>query len=345
MSCEQIKGTKTTNNLSAVSSGYTSSTASSQIESYDAIVEPQKDATSESPKSVIENAETHSSHDISSKSSSTTKNQFVQSTVSQAPTQASTSVTVNSGKIVYASPKEIQPPQEADFGEYYDYALDLYNQFKSGNLEAGKKYEFPHLNQPQWDAKVIAFIDAFRTTCLKDVDSLIPRSTSLRSIYHQTLDNSSGETKIMMYLDENYFKEYQKIMWVQNTIQSIVGNGVTEKTVVDQIANWCIGNCSYNYDYQYTGVYRGEYTIAYDLLQSKKGICNDFAKLVSFTCDLYGIQNEFIATPEGREKRHAWNRICIGGTWYYIDVTWSVCAGYNKYPLTETLWENHNKYL
>ena len=316
------------------------------------VVSPQNDVTSstideenidqentESETTLLEDDQTESTLDTNHQVSN------ISSVVSSATHPNPLPSNISNGEIVYANPIQILPPKEADFGEYYDYALDMYNQFKSGNFETEKQYEFPHLNQTQWDAEVKAFFNAFQTTCLKDVDSLIPRSTSLRSMYHQTLDSSSGETKIMLYLDENYFQEYQKIMWVQDTIQSIVGNGVTEKTVVDQITNWCIGNCSYNYNYQYAGVYRNEYTIVHDLLQNKKGICNDFARLLCFVCDLYGIQNEYIATPEGRENRHAWNRVCVGDTWYYIDVTWCVCDGFASYSLTETLWENHEQYL
>ena len=289
---------------SATSAILSTNSTESDLETYDSIVVPQ--STTESKLTVLEEEQEvpTSSTSVSSEKvdiAAETKNQTATDIKSSQTTQAaspsaSQTISINNGKVVYATPKIIQAPKESDFGEYYSYALDMYHQFQSGTLVEGKTYEFPHLNQTQWDAEVKDFFNTFQSTCLKDVDNLIPRSTSLRSIYHQSLDNSSGETKIIVSLDEGYFAEYQKIAWVQNTIQSIVGNELTEKAVIDRIANWCIRNCSYDYDYQYTGNYRDEYTIVQDLLQSKSGICNDFARLVSFTCDLYGIKSQLPMT-------------------------------------------------
>lgn len=339
----------------AVSSSIVSASSSVISCNSEGVVSPQNDVTSstideeninqgnsKSETTLLEDDQTESTLDTNHQVSN------ISSVVSSATQSNPLPSNISNGEIVYANPIQILPPKEADFREYYDYALDMYNQFKSGNFETEKQYEFPHLNQTQWDSKVKEFFDTFQTTCLKEVDSLIPRSTSLRSIYHQSLDNSNGETKIMVTLDEGYFEEYQKIVWVQDTIQSIIGNGVTEKAVVDRMTDWCIQNCQYDNDYQFNGEYRDVITVVKNLLQTQKGICDDFAQLVSYTCDLYGIPCEYIASPnDGRlaAKRHAWNRVCVGDTWYYIDVTWCVCDGFASYSLTETLWENHEQYL
>lgn len=248
---------------------------------------------------------------------------------------------IKEGEIVYANPKSIQEPKESDFGEWYDYALDIYGQFIAGTVQENQDYYFPYNAEIHpWDKSVKDFFATFQEKCLTGLD--------IDVAYHQYLDNTNGETRIRIQLDQSSISQYQDIVYVQNTIQSIVGNAVSERTVIDRITDWCIQNCQYNSDYQFNGEYRDVNTVVKNLLQTQKGICDDFAQLVSYTCDLYGIPCEYIASPnDGRStaKRHAWNRVCIGGTWYYIDVTWSVYAEYNAYPLSETLWENHEQYL
>ncbi len=298
----------------------------------------------------ISNTEISSASKVTSEiTSSQTNIQVDISSQSEAVFSQNQSSNVPDERIVYAVPNVIQKPKKDDFGAYYETALSIYNQFLSGVFEQQKTYEFPHLNQIEWDANVKEFFEIFQSTCLKDIDNKIIRDANVRSMYHQFLDNTSGKTKIIVQLDKGYFNEYQNMIYTQNTIQAIVGDGIPETMVVSQITDWCIRNCSYNYGYQYsTEEYRGLYTIVKNLLQNKTGICDDFSKLVNVTCDIYGIRNEYIGSPsDGRpqSQRHAWNRICISGTWYYIDVAWSVCAGYNAYPLTEELWKNHETYL
>lgn len=345
------------NNSSVLTSSYTniSGTTSNQSESYDALVVPQNDEASKSEETVTENTELSSVHESAQRTDSTSKNNSVQTVVSQVQSQSQSQIstpppiTINSGKTVYADLKVVQLPQEADFGEHYDYALDLYNRFKSGNFESGKQYEFSGLSRKECEEEIKNFFDTFKATCLKGVDELIIQNKSVRTTYYQSSITRGGRTEIMVTLSEKYFNEYQRIVWVQNTIQSIVGDGISEKTVIDRMTDWCINHCSYDHNHQYIGEpYRSDYTIAQELLQSKSGICHEFAKLICCACDLYGIPNEYIGTPnDGRPQslRHAWNRICIGGTWYYADVTWDVCYGYNAYPLSETLWEDHNKFM
>lgn len=259
----------------------------------------------------------------------------------QSTSNFSPAPSIPDGKTVFAHPIRINAPKESDFGEWYDYALDIYRQFVTGTFQENRNYLFPYDAEIHpWDKQVKDFFNIFQEKCLTGLDIDVS--------YHQYLDNTTGEIKIRIQLDETSITRYQDIVYVQSTIQSIVGDAESERTVIDRITDWCIQNCRYDNDYQFAGEYRDTNTVVKNLLKTKKGICDDFAKLISYTCDLYGISCEYIASPnDGRlvAKRHAWNRICIDDTWYYTDVTWSVCAGYNAYPLTTVLWEDHEQYL
>lgn len=234
----------------------------------------------------------------------------------------SISSTINEGNIVYADLKEISEPKESDFGKYYPYAVDVYQQHSTGIYE-DKIFEFDSL------ADADSFLDQFNNTCLKNTGIVL---------HLKSQTSNYGKTQIKLF--QLSVQDYQDLIYKQNTILSIVGNGITERTVIERLTNWCIANCSYDYNYQ------AHYVLG--LLRDKKGVCSDFTNLICDACKLYGIPCEYISSPDdGRDylDRHAWNRVCIGGTWYYVDVTWSVCCGYNAYPLTETLWENHYQYL
>lgn len=293
-------------------------------------------------KSDIESAETN---DRISESSQTL---VIQETTTNSPASdamepASDTQTSNvpEGKIVYANLKYIQKPQEADFGAWCDYALDIYNQYVTGTFQESQNYLFPYDAEVHpWDKMVKHFFDTFQEKCLTGLD--------IDVAYHQYLDNTNGETRIRIQLDQSSINQYQDIVYAQNTIQFIVGDAVSERTVIDRITDWCIQNCQYDNDYKFNGEYRDVNTVVKNLLQTQKGICDDFAQLVSYTCDLYGIPCEYITpSSDGRSaaERHAWNRVCLSGTWYYIDVAWSVCSGYNAYPPTDTLWADHEPYL
>lgn len=82
---------------------------------------------------------------------------------------------------------------------------------------------------------------------------------------------------------------------------------------------WILNNITYDYDcnpvYQYSNLDK--------TLQTKKGICYDIANLFTAICRS---QNISCYSVDGYRKddyqyKHTWNRVCIDGVWYNVDIT------------------------
>lgn len=76
------------------------------------------------------------------------------------------------------------------------------------------------------------------------------------------------------------------------------------------------------------------------------GICASYAETFSFLCDCIGIEEYYcIGSADNRSGTgygaHAWNRVKIDGTWYYIDPYWNAGLNSYQYSLSETLWTDH----
>jgi len=88
---------------------------------------------------------------------------------------------------------------------------------------------------------------------------------------------------------------------------------------VQEIYNWIIRNCEYDYDYngfiQYFNVRR--------TLRTRKGVCYDFANLFAALCRSQNIPCYVVdGTPFDRATEdHTWNRVYYDGFWWDVDVT------------------------
>lgn len=74
------------------------------------------------------------------------------------------------------------------------------------------------------------------------------------------------------------------------------------------------------------------------------GVCGDYSGTVSFLLACLGINN-IEQAGEANGGAHAWNRVEVDGTWYYLDAYW--CANLRSkktYFLTEKLWSDHTFY-
>ena len=82
---------------------------------------------------------------------------------------------------------------------------------------------------------------------------------------------------------------------------------------------WILNNITYDYDcnpvYQYSNLDK--------TLRTKKGICYDIANLFTAICRSQNIPCYSVdgCRKDDYQYKHTWNRVCIDGAWYNVDVT------------------------
>lgn len=94
---------------------------------------------------------------------------------------------------------------------------------------------------------------------------------------------------------------------------------LTDEEKAKAAYTWILNNITYDYDcnpvYQYYNLDK--------TLRAKKGICYDIANLFTAICRS---QNIPCYSVDGYRKddyqyKHTWNRVCIDGVWYNVDIT------------------------
>lgn len=105
----------------------------------------------------------------------------------------------------------------------------------------------------------------------------------------------------------------------EKQFDEICSGSLTDEEKAKVAYTWVLNNIAYDCDcntfYQY-----------FDLdktLQTKKGICYDIANLFTAICRS---QNITCYSVDGYRKddyqyKHTWNRVCIDGVWYNVDIT------------------------
>lgn len=112
------------------------------------------------------------------------------------------------------------------------------------------------------------------------------------------------------------------VLWDVNhekQFDEICSGFLTDKEKAKVAYTWILNNITYDYDcnpfYQYSNIDK--------TLRTKKGICYDIANLFTSICRS---QNIPCYSVDGYRKddyqyKHTWNRVCIDGTWYNVDIT------------------------
>ena len=149
------------------------------------------------------------------------------------------------------------------------------------------------------------------------------------SYTNKSLANGTG-----VLWDANHEKQFDEIC---------LGT-LTDEEKVKAAYTWILNNITYDYDcnpvYQYSDLDK--------TLQTKKGICYDIANLFTAICRS---QNIPCYSVDGYRKddyqyKHTWNRVCIDGVWYNVDVTVdltnSVSYGFNKIDSYDYPEEKYN---
>lgn len=105
----------------------------------------------------------------------------------------------------------------------------------------------------------------------------------------------------------------------EKQFDEICSDALTDEEKAKVAYAWILNNITYDYNcnpfYQYTNLDK--------TLQTKKGICYDIANLFTVICRS---QNIPCYSVDGYRKddyqyKHTWNRVCIDGSWYNVDIT------------------------
>ena len=152
-----------------------------------------------------------------------------------------------------------------------------------------------------------------------------------------------GETKIKcaVRVYESSIEEYENLKSVGQWVKDRGLVGIPEEQAIEKLNAYLRDNTDYDYSYQ---------DDAYEpigIIKNNKAVCAGYAKMVKLSCDFLGIDAKcIVGTADGAYGwgSHAWNRVKIGSTWYYIDTCWNACLKSDTYYLSESLWSNHKMY-
>jgi len=107
---------------------------------------------------------------------------------------------------------------------------------------------------------------------------------------------------------------------VDDFARELCSEAVSDKEKVFNIYSWITENIRYDYgagmDYQHFDVGR--------TLQTKKGICFDYANLFAALCRSQGIPCYIVDgySRDNSSYKHTWNRVYYDDVWWNLDVTY-----------------------
>lgn len=117
----------------------------------------------------------------------------------------------------------------------------------------------------------------------------------------------------------------QATLWDSETVEladEICADCYTDEEKVKAIHEWMTHN--FEYDYGYTPVV--QYSNLHQTVETRKGICYDFAHLFAALCRSQNIPCYVVdGTPYDPAKDcHTWNRVYFNGSWWNVDVTYDI---------------------
>ena len=117
----------------------------------------------------------------------------------------------------------------------------------------------------------------------------------------------------------------QATLWDSETVEladEICADCYTDEEKVKAIHEWMTHN--FEYDYGYTPVV--QYSNLHQTVETRKGICYDFAHLFAALCRSQNIPCYVVdGTPYDLAKDcHTWNRVYFNGSWWNVDVTYDI---------------------
>lgn len=122
-------------------------------------------------------------------------------------------------------------------------------------------------------------------------------------------------------------EEINAKLQIYEMADSVTAGCITEEEKVKAVHDWLVKNVAYDYDnYVLKTIPNSSYGIAGPILYGK-AVCQGYAEAFEYFMDVLGIECEMVTgtadNGSGIWTGHAWNKVKLNESWYYIDVTWN----------------------
>lgn len=242
--------------------------------------------------------------------------------------QSHKSSNVTSGRRVYFNDTTAMRNASDKFPEYKELCQFIYDFYNSKNSK--DTYSLP-VSKETTDDEIINLIKQIYSYMFPNYDFY---KTNISVFRRHLGENYSMSITIPLFMRDEYTEMKEMNQWIKSQGYS----GLTESQVVFRLNAYLRDKT--NYDYSFADI---SYTPK-GILYNRKAVCAGYADFFKMVCDNMNIPCQYISglADNGVEiGGHAWNRVKLGGTWYYIDTCWNACLKNNNYYLSRTLWSDH----
>jgi len=208
-------------------------------------------------------------------------------------------------------------PTQKIYGIHYDNAMLLYNAVLDGKTEIILSF-----NSKSDE-------DKFNRLCR---EYMIDYAYSLRPEEYDMTETVSYKYDIFK-ISNDIIKEREGHNFAFNScLKAGLYNGMPQKTAVIKTNAWICKNLKYK-------VNNKNY---YDAFKCGYGQCHAYAQMFEEMCKTANMSVKYVSGIANGGS-HAWNKVKIGSTWYWVDVCWNDTGGgsQTEYLLSKTLWSNH----
>lgn len=189
-------------------------------------------------------------------------------------------------------------------GSKYSVNIELARKVFNGEIES---YSFGY-----GESDVKEFADFLRDNVYVYVDDI-------------SISDANNLTYVQSYARESSFVE----AYVKSSVAKCVTRSMTQKQAAQAIHDYIVANFDYDYTYNNHSVY--------SMITTGKGVCQAYTNLYKAMCRYVGIDCVAVygtansSSVPGGVGSHSWNRLCIDGVYYYVDVTWDDCLSNDSY--------------
>lgn len=154
-----------------------------------------------------------------------------------------------------------------------------------------------------------------------------------------TKQEAGNTTSYPAYSSSNNYSELTKsysnvteadINTINGILNSIIKPEMKEAEKIRTVHNWIVCNTTYDINYYDRD---DSFNHVSNLLNNKTGVCQGYSVTFYIFMKQMGIPCTLIM-GNADNVSHAWNAVKLGGSWYYVDVTWDdpVVNGTSNYP-------------